>query len=196
LKTYGRISSKKPAIGLKMNRKTKSRIMLKFSKKQSTAGLLLMLVLILALCGCFESPLSSPDTTVLTQATSAATSLASSGSGASLVKGKAYSAPDDVAAYLHLYQQLPPNYITKLEAARLGWDSSKGNLWELSDHKSIGGDHFGNREGKLPQADDREWFECDVNYFGGFRGAERLVYSSDGLIYYTADHYQTFTRLY
>jgi len=61
---------------------------------------------------------------------------------------------------------------------------------------SIGGDRFGNREGLLPDQEGRVWYECDVNYNGGYRGAERLVYSNDGLIYYTADHYQSFTRLY
>lgn len=60
---------------------------------------------------------------------------------------------------------------------------------------SIGGDIFGNREGRLPEAAGRKWYECDVNYNGGFRGEERLVYSSDGLIYYTSDHYQTFTEI-
>lgn len=61
---------------------------------------------------------------------------------------------------------------------------------------SIGGDRFGNYEGALPEAEGRTWKECDVNYQGGYRGSERLLYSSDGLIFYTADHYQTFTQLY
>ena len=61
---------------------------------------------------------------------------------------------------------------------------------------SIGGSPFGNYEGSLPEKDGREWYECDINYDGGFRGAERLVYSNDGLIYYTDDHYKTFEQLY
>jgi guanyl-specific ribonuclease Sa len=61
---------------------------------------------------------------------------------------------------------------------------------------SIGGDVFGNREGMLPKSDGRKWFECDINYSGGYRGAERIVYSNDGLIYYTNDHYKTFKQLY
>ena len=48
----------------------------------------------------------------------------------------------------------------------------------------------------LPDKDGRKWFECDINYEGGFRNAERLVYSNDGLIYYTADHYKTFEQIY
>jgi ribonuclease T1 len=78
----------------------------------------------------------------------------------------------------------------------LGWDSDQGNLWEVTDQLSIGGDVFGNREGLLPKAAGRIWYECDVNYQGGFRGAERILYSNDGLIYYSDDHYQTFSKLY
>ncbi len=107
-----------------------------------------------------------------------------------------YSDPDDVAAYLHEYGKLPSNFITKREAAALGWKSSEGNLWEVTDQLSIGGDTFGNREGRLPSAAGRKWYECDVNYTGGYRGAERIVYSNDGLIYYTDDHYETFTLLF
>lgn len=107
-----------------------------------------------------------------------------------------YTLTEDVAEYLHIYGKLPSNYITKNEALKLGWDSDKGNLWDVTDKKSIGGDSFGNREGKLPKGDGRRWFECDVNYGGGFRGGERIVYSNDGLIFFTDDHYNTFKRLY
>ena len=107
-----------------------------------------------------------------------------------------YTTPEDVAAYLHVFHQLPSNFITKQKAMALGWKSEQGNLWDVTDELSIGGDIFGNREGLLPKKSGRIWYECDVNYHGGFRGAERIVYSNDGLIYYTKDHYQTFTRLY
>ena len=107
-----------------------------------------------------------------------------------------YTSPEEVALYIHTYNKLPTNYITKKEATTLGWKSSEGNLWEVTDKKSIGGDLFGNREGSLPKKDGRKYFECDVNYEGGFRGSERMVYSDDGLIYYTSDHYKTFTQLY
>lgn len=116
--------------------------------------------------------------------------------GLTVEKGQPYSSKDEVALYLHEYGELPPNYLTKKEAQALGWDSSKGNLWEVAPQMSIGGDVFGNREGLLPKKNGRTWYECDVNYQGGFRGAERILYSSDGLIYYTDDHYESFTRLY
>src|SRR5699024_1685551 len=107
-----------------------------------------------------------------------------------------YTSKEDVALYIYTYDKLPDNYITKSKARDLGWESSRGNLWDVSDEKSIGGDKFGNREGKLPTAEGRQYYECDINYEGGYRGAERLVYSNDGLIYYTDDHYNSFTLLY
>jgi len=111
-------------------------------------------------------------------------------------EGGRYTAPEEVAAYLHLYSELPENFITKRMASDLGWESNKGNLWDVTDEMSIGGDNFGNREGRLPEQDGRKWYECDVNYDGGYRGAERLVYSNDGLIFYTDDHYETFIQFY
>ncbi len=107
-----------------------------------------------------------------------------------------YTDPKQVAEYIHTYNQLPSNYITKKEATNLGWESDKGNLWDVTDEMSIGGDKFGNREGLLPKSDGRQYYECDVNYQGGYRGAERIVFSNDGLIFYTDDHYKSFTQLY
>jgi len=76
------------------------------------------------------------------------------------------------------------------------YDPQKGNLWDVTDKMSIGGDRFGNREKLLPEEDGRVYFECDINYEGGYRGSERLVYSNDGLIFYTEDHYESFEQLY
>jgi hypothetical protein len=104
-----------------------------------------------------------------------------------------YSTPEEVAEYIHTYGHLPSNYITKGKAQDLGWDNSLGNLWDVAPGKSIGGNRFGNYEGLLPDGDYRE---CDVNYEGGYRGAERLIYDDEGHVYYTSDHYETFTQLY
>ena len=104
-----------------------------------------------------------------------------------------YTSPEDVAAYLHAYGQLPKNFLSKNEARDLGWDSSKGNLWDVAPGMSIGGDRFGNYEGLLPEG---KYTECDVNYAGGYRGSERLVFDKNGNIYYTADHYKSFEKLY
>ncbi len=111
-------------------------------------------------------------------------------------EGKSYSSKDEVAEYLYRYKELPPNFITKKEAGALGWKSSDGNLWEVTDKASIGGDIFGNREGLLPKKKGRVYYECDINYQGGYRGAERIVFSNDGLIFYTDDHYESFEELY
>lgn len=110
-------------------------------------------------------------------------------------KGQAYSDRDSVAAYLRAYGELPPNYITKKEAEALGWVSSKGNLWTVAPGKSIGGDVFGNREKLLPTKKGRKWYECDIDFDGKYRNAKRIIFSSDGLIYYTDDHYATFTEM-
>lgn len=107
-----------------------------------------------------------------------------------------YNTKDEVALYLHTYGRLPDNYITKKEAQELGWDSKKGNLTEVAPGRSIGGSHFGNYEGQLPEKDGRKYYECDLDYDGGYRGAERIIYSNDGLIFYTGDHYKTFEQLY
>ena len=104
--------------------------------------------------------------------------------------------PQEIADYVFTHGELPDNFITKKEAQALGWDSSRNDVSDVAPGKSIGGDRFGNYEGLLPSAKGRTWYEADANYRGGNRGAERIVYSNDGLIYYTRDHYKTFTQLH
>ncbi|MBQ7889541.1 MAG: ribonuclease [Erysipelotrichaceae bacterium] len=106
-----------------------------------------------------------------------------------------YSSKEEVAAYLKLYEHLPDNYLTKQEARDLGWDSEKGNLWDVAEGMSIGGDKFGNREGLLPKEKGRQYYECDIDYEGGYRNGKRIVYSNDGLIFYTEDHYESFEEI-
>ena len=106
-----------------------------------------------------------------------------------------YTTKDDVALYLHTYGHLPSNFITKKEAEKLGW--SGGSLEPYAPGKCIGGSHFGNYEGILPEKDGRSYTECDIDTLGADkRGAKRIVFSNDGLIYYTEDHYETFELLY
>ncbi|ADL53867.1 ribonuclease [Clostridium cellulovorans] len=100
-----------------------------------------------------------------------------------------------VADYIHTYGKLPSNFITKAQATSLGWKPGK-NLWNYAPGKSIGGDIFINAEKHLPSASGRVWHECDINYNGGQRGADRIVFSNDGLIYGTSDHYKTFKCYY
>ena len=108
--------------------------------------------------------------------------------------GESYTSKEEVALYLHLYEELPPNFITKNEAKKLGWVSNKGNLDDVAPGMSIGGDRFGNYEGILPEG--KEYHECDIDSDGGYRNTKRIVYSEDGCIYYTEDHYETFELLY
>ena len=106
-----------------------------------------------------------------------------------------YTAKDDVALYIHTYGKLPKNFITKKEAEKLGWEG--GSLEKYAPGKCIGGSRFGNYEGLLPEKKGRVYTECDIDTLGKkSRGAKRIVFSNDGLIYYTDDHYETFTLLY
>lgn len=110
-----------------------------------------------------------------------------------IVEGGSYTTKEDVALYIYTYGELPANFITKSEARDLGWVNKEGNLQEVAPGMSIGGDRYGNYEQLLPNG---KYKECDINYDGGYRGDERIVYSEDGYIYYTDDHYESFTQLY
>lgn len=96
--------------------------------------------------------------------------------------------------YIEEYGHLPYNFITKNEARDLGW--SGGSVERYMDGGAIGGDRFGNYEGLLPKAKGRTYTECDIDTDGyGSRGARRLVFSNDGLYFYTSDHYETFREV-
>ena len=106
-----------------------------------------------------------------------------------------YTTKEDVALYIHLYGHLPDNFLTKKEAEKLGWPG--GSLEPYAPGMCIGGSRFGNYEGLLPEAEGRTYTECDIDTLGAEkRGAKRIVFSNDGLIYYTEDHYNSFELLY
>ena len=106
-----------------------------------------------------------------------------------------YTSKEDVALYIHTYGKLPGNFITKKKAQKLGWQG--GSLEPYAPGMCIGGTYFGNYEGALPEKEGREYRECDIDTLGkSKRGAKRIIYSNDGLIYYTDDHYETFELLY
>lgn len=103
-----------------------------------------------------------------------------------------YTSKDDVALYLHTYNELPSNFMTKSEAKKLGW--SGGGLEDIAPGMCIGGDYFGNYEGLLP---DGDYQECDIDTLGKHsRGPKRIIWDEDGDIYYTEDHYESFEQLY
>lgn len=110
-----------------------------------------------------------------------------------------YTSKEEVALYIYTYGKLPSNFISKKEAESLGWKKKQGEAGQLhvaAPGMSIGGSSFGNYQGLLPEKKGRKYYECDINYVKGNRGAERIVYSNDGLIFYTGDHYESFEQLY
>lgn len=108
--------------------------------------------------------------------------------------GDYYYDLENVVLYLELYDELPPNYITKSEARDLGWEG--GSVEKYQRGAAIGGDTFGNREGLLPESGGRKYTECDIDTKGRkSRGSKRLVFSNDGLYFYTSDHYETFSEV-
>lgn len=114
---------------------------------------------------------------------------------APLPEDGSYTTKEDVALYIHTYGHLPDNFITKKEAQNLGWPG--GDLEPYAPGMCIGGSRFGNYEGLLPEAEGRTYTECDIDTLGAkSRGAKRIVFSNDGLIYYTGDHYESFELLY
>ncbi|MDA3042865.1 MULTISPECIES: ribonuclease domain-containing protein [unclassified Campylobacter] len=98
-----------------------------------------------------------------------------------------------VSEHIKAHGKLPSNFITKKQANTLGW--SGGDLHAYAKDKSIGGDRFGNYERALPAKKGRIYTEADIDYKGGARGKKRLVFSNDGLIFYTKDHYKSFERV-
>ena len=171
--------------------------MKKFTK--FSALLLALLMLVLSLCGCISDP-AEPAPVESAQVGSAPVESApaevETDSPEEVIdEYGSYTTKEDVALYIHTYGCLPQNFITKDQARQAGW--SGGSLEPYCPGMCIGGDRFGNREGLLPKAEGRTWTECDINTLGaGSRGAERIVFSNDGLIYYTGDHYESFTLLY
>ena len=174
-------------------------------KKRLTAWLLaLVMVLLLAGCGGDTSTVvvipsqDAQQQDTLPDDDGAVSDLPDDGSdsGAEAIdEDGSYTSKDDVALYIHTYGRLPDNFITKKEAQALGWPG--GSLEPYAPGKCIGGSRFGNYEGLLPEKDGRIYTECDIDTLGAdSRGAKRIVFSNDGLIYYTGDHYKSFELLY
>ena len=115
--------------------------------------------------------------------------------GKKITEDGVYTTKEDVALYIRTYGKLPSNFITKKDAEALGW--SGGGLEQYAEGKCIGGDRFGNYEGLLPKKSGRKYTACDIDTLGAkSRGAKRIVFSNDGLIFYTDDHYESFVLLY
>ena len=145
-----------------------------------------------------QDPEVSSDSSTTSESSRAASVATPSSTLANVVveESGTYTSKEEVAAYIHEFGHLPSNFVTKSKAKKAGWVSKKGNLDDVLPGMSIGGDKFYNDEGILPDAPGRTWQECDINYEGGYRGAERILFSNDGLVFYTNDHYKSFEQLY
>ena len=162
-------------------------------KNKLTTAVTFLLILFCLFSAFFDTPEDGSES-LYDSMTIAATDTAETESGLIYVGGS-YTTKEDVALYIHTYGCLPDNFITKEDARELGWEG--GGLEEYAPGMCIGGDYFGNYEGLLPEADGREYTECDIDTLGqDDRGAKRIVFSNDGLIYYTEDHYESFELLY
>ncbi len=168
-------------------------------KKQLTAWLL-ALVMLFSLVGCGKDAPVQDETNLPQQEQQDVQNAPSEDADmpdetAQIDEDGAYTTKDDVALYIHTYGHLPDNFITKKDAQALGWPG--GSLEPYAPGKCIGGSRFGNYEGLLSEADGRTYTECDIDTLGAdSRGAKRIVFSNDGLIYYTEDHYKSFELLY
>ena len=177
--------------------------------RKLTAVLLVLLSVVLLFAGCVnvqgpDTPSGTSDESAVPATTSTAaptttepteTKATSPPPEGTILESGSYSSKDDVALYIHTFGHLPPNFLTKAQAKELGW--SGGSLDKIAPGKCIGGDRFGNYEGLLPEKEGRFYTECDIDTLGkSKRGAKRIIFSNDGLIYYTADHYESFTLLF
>ena len=185
---------------------------MKYKFKKTLLYVALLMALVLSLVGCSRKPkVVEPGTgagvseatavdnssAVVSEITTVDSSISADNASVeeALPEDGTYTSKEDVALYIHIYGKLPSNFITKKEAKKLGWPG--GSLEDYAPGKSIGGDYFGNYEGLLPTKEGRKYYECDIDTLGkSKRGAKRIIYSNDGLIFYTEDHYESFELLY
>ena len=153
-------------------------------------SILMAMVMVFTMAGCSKKPAPVPTATPAPVETAAPQR-----TKVPIDEDGRYFSKEEVALYIHIYGKLPANFITKDEARDLGWDG--GSVEKYAPGCAIGGDKFGNREGLLPKAKGRQYYECDIDTDGYHsRGSRRIVFSNDGLIYYTHDHYENFELLY
>lgn len=162
--------------------------------KRKLTALLLLLALLLSLTACGDA-VQTIDTIQQAAQTVQEIAAAQEEETPAIEEDGTYTTKEDVVRYIHTYGHLPENFITKKQAQALGWEG--GSLEPYAPGKCIGGSRFGNYEGTLPEKDGRTYTECDIDTLGAEkRGGKRIVFSNDGLIYYTEDHYETFELLY
>lgn len=102
---------------------------------------------------------------------------------------------DGADFWLKYLGSLPKYYINSQTAFSQGWEPNEGNLSEVCPGKMIYGGVFENRKGQLPMSPNRIWYEADINYKSGYRNSQRILWSNDGLIFMTYDHYRTYCEI-
>ena len=161
--------------------------------KRKLTALLLLLALLLSLTACGDAA-QTIDTVQQAAQTVQEIAAAQEEETPAIEEDGTYTTKEDVARYIYTYGHLPGDFIAKKQVQALGWEG--GSVEVYQEGAAIGGDRFGNREGLLPEQTGRSYTECDINTDGAdSRGAERLIFSNDGLYFYTSDHYASFTEL-
>ena len=91
-------------------------------------------------------------------------------------------------------KHLPNYYVSYEEAVARKWKPGK---WPSNfiPNKMITGGIYDNDDGHLPNSEGRIWYEADINYQTGRRNKQRIVWSNDGLIFVTYDHYESFYEI-
>ncbi|MBR2559443.1 MAG: ribonuclease [Firmicutes bacterium] len=157
--------------------------------------LLAFIVALAALSGCIRRPKPEPTPAPAPDPEPSPTEIESPFPGVEVTEDGHYDGKYEVAAYLILFGHLPENYLTKDEAEALGWEG--GSVEKVAPGYCIGGDRYGNYEKALPTKKGRTYYECDIDTLDyKNRGSRRLIYSNDGLIYYSKDHYKTFELIW
>lgn len=176
----------------------KGRTMRRRNKRVILIVLLLAAVMLLTACtaGAVETAKKRKNTPLPAVEVTVAPEAAEAPAGEPTEEPGPIIEPQRIADYLFEHGELPENFITKKEAQALGWDSRYNDLSDVAPGMSIGGDYFGNYEGKLPRVKGRKYYEADCYYTEGKRSAYRIIFSNDGHVWYTEDHYNTFTELF
>lgn len=96
--------------------------------------------------------------------------------------------------YLIEYGQLPNNFITK--GSQETW-MVRRQFRTLRPRQMYWRRLFWQLRKSSPVVSGRTYHECDIDTLNAkSRGAKRIIYSDDGQIYYTDNHYKSFTLLY
>ena len=102
---------------------------------------------------------------------------------------------DGADFWLKYMEKLPEYYVTYDMAKKLGYKTTLGNLNEVAANKMLTKGIYKNKNGHLPNFVGRVWYEADINYKSGYRDSQRILWSNDGLIFVTYDHYKTFYEI-